>query len=118
MVNFAMEVVIQRANIPVGKSFDLVSAAGNYRRATLETQKWCSPVQQRFPSFIPLSPQNASSSPFHSRLSLSFQLPDRVQFLERIKSRNYKIKILGLLRLITFQYLHTYFENLYSLVSL
>lgn len=42
MVNFAMEVVIQRANIPAGKSFDLVSAGGNYR-ATLEIQKWCSP---------------------------------------------------------------------------
>lgn len=118
MVNFAMEVVIQRANIPVGKSFDLVSAAGNYRRATLETQKWCSPVQQRFPSFIPLPPQmplpllSIRAYPSH------FNFLYRVQFLERIKSRNYKIKILGLLRLITFQYLHTYFENLYSLVSL
>lgn len=66
MVNFAMEVVIQRANIPVGKSFDSVSAAGNYRRATLEIQKWCSPQRdpnQKFPTFIP--PSNASaSSPF------------------------------------------------------
>lgn len=54
MVNFAMEVVIQRANIPVGKSFDSVSAAGNYRRATLEIRKWCSPrPNQKFPTFIP-----------------------------------------------------------------
>lgn len=76
MVNFAMEVVIQRANIPVGKSFDLVSAAGNYRRATLETQKWCSPVRQRFPSFIP--------SPFYSRLSLDLDFNSE---LEPIPSR-------------------------------
>lgn len=76
MVNFAMEVVIQRANIPVGKSFDLVSAAGNYRRATLETQKWCSPVRQRFPSFIP--------SPFYSPppyLSISISILSWNQFL-------------------------------------
>lgn len=33
MVNFAMEVVIQRANNPMGRDFDLVSADVDYRKA-------------------------------------------------------------------------------------
>jgi len=42
IVNFAMEVVIQRANNPIGRDFDLVSADVDYR-ASPEAQKHCSP---------------------------------------------------------------------------
>jgi len=41
MANFAMEVVIQRANNPTGKGFDSVSVDVDYR-ASPEAQKRCS----------------------------------------------------------------------------